>query len=136
MKEFMANLSNTAIRQRPQTHNTMKKIAFCLLFAVAFACSAFAQDVPKDTCLLKGRVCIVDNFEDLKVRIVSANGDVVVDVMSATNKDSKCGEIELVNYVPDIKIRLVEHLEDITISFICESSREKFMEFVEQHKKR
>ena len=114
----------------------MKKIAFYLLFAVAFAGSAFAQQSAQDTCLLRGRVSIVDNFEDLKVRIVSTNGDVVVDVMSATNKDSKCGEIELVNYVPDIKIRLVEHLEDITISFICESSRNKFMEFVEQSKKR
>ena len=36
----------------------MKKMAFCLLFAVAFA-----QDVPKDSCILKGRVSIVDNFD-------------------------------------------------------------------------
>ena len=114
----------------------MKKIAFCLLFAVAFAASAFAQDVPKDTCLLKGRVCIVDNFEDLRVKIVSTNGDVEVEVTIYTNKDSKCGEIELVNYVPDIKSRLVENFEDITISFSDSSSRNKFMEFVEQHKKR
>ena len=114
----------------------MKKIAFCLLFAVAFAGSAFAQDVPKDTCLLKGRVSIVDYFEDLKVRIVSANGDVRVDVVIYTNKDSKCGEIELVENFPDVKIRLVENFEDITIYFRDESSRKEFMKFVEQHKKR
>ena len=114
----------------------MKKIAFYILFAVAFAASAFAQDVPKDTCLLKGRVCIVDNFEDLRVKIVSTNGDVEVEVTIYTNKDSKCGEIELVNNVPDVKIKLVENFEDITISFSDSSSRNKFMEFVEQHKKR
>ena len=113
----------------------MKKIAFYLLFAVAFAGSAFAQQAAQDTCLLKGRVKIVDYFEDLKVRIVSTNGDVVVDVVTYTNKDSKCGEIELVNNVPDIKIRLVENFEDITISFRDESSRKEFMKFFERHEK-
>ncbi|MBO7540265.1 MAG: hypothetical protein J6T33_01245 [Bacteroidales bacterium] len=115
----------------------MKKIAFCLLFAVAFAGSAFAQDVPKDTCLLKGRVCIVDNFEDLKVRIVNAFGDVRVDVVTTVGDDSECGQIELVNSFPYLRVKVVESLtEDITISFRDESSRKKFMEFVEQSKKR
>ena len=114
----------------------MKKIAFCLLFAVAFAGSAFAQDVPKDTCLLKGRVCIVDNFEDLKVRISSSFADVNVYVTVTANENSDCGYIDLVENFPDVRIRIVENFEDIKIWFSDESSRIKFMEFVEQHKKR
>lgn len=115
----------------------MKRIAFYLLFAVAFAGSAFAQQSTQDTCLLKGRVCIVEDFEDLRVRVVNAFGDVRVDVVTTVWDDSECGQIELVNSFPYLRVKVVESLtEDITISFRDESSREKFMKYVVQSKKR
>ena len=113
----------------------MKKKAFCLLFAVAFACSAFAQDVPKDTCLLKGRVCIVDNFEDLRVEIVNSFEDVELDVMESVWSQPKCGQIELVENFPDVSIRIVESFPDVRISFRDTESRERFMKFLKEHKK-
>lgn len=90
------------------------------------SCSVVSFD--NDDCPLKGRVKIVDNFEDLKVEIVDCCfEDIAIDVVDTYWEDSGCGKIELVENFEDIKIRVVKDFADIKIRFRNKESKERFM---------
>ena len=89
------------------------------------SCSVVSYD---DDCPRKGRVKIVDNFEDLKVEIVDCCfEDIAIDVVDTYWEDSGCGKIELVENFEDIKIRVVKDFADIKIRFRNKESKERFM---------
>lgn len=83
---------------------------------------------PDNDCPLKGKVRIVNNFEDLKVEIVDCCfEDIAIDVVDTYWEDSGCGKIELVENFEDIKIRVVKDFADIKIRFRNKESKERFM---------
>lgn len=103
----------------------MNKIAFYLLFAVAFAGSAFAQQAIQDTCLLKGRVKIVEDYPDFTVKIVEDYPDLEVEVVEFY-VGNECGRIQFVTEYPKVTIKIVNDYPDITIRFKDSKSRELF----------
>ena len=96
------------------------------------SCSFISSD---GDCPLKGKVRIVDNFEDLKVEIVDNFEDVVVDVIGSYWEDADCGAIELVDHFEDIKIKVVKNFADIKIRFRNKESKERFIKAIEKSKK-
>ena len=64
----------------------------------------------------KGKVQIVEHFEDYKVRMVDHFEDMRVSYVRRT--PVRIGEWEIVDHDADFKIRLVEHGEDFTIRLV------------------
>ena len=111
----------------------MKKIAFCLLFAVAFAASAFAQQsaTVKDSCLLKGKVELVTIGADVKVEVVTLGADIHVEFVTAGS--SWCGKAELVDLGADIKVEIVDLGADFKIEIVdWDGSKERFFKEYER----
>ena len=111
----------------------MKKIAFCLLFAVAFAGSAFAQQsaTVKDSCLLKGRVELVTIGADVKVEVVNIGADIHVEFVTAGS--NWCGKVELVNAGADVKVEIVDAGADFKIEIVdWRDSKELFLKEYER----
>ena len=111
----------------------MKKIAFYLLFAVAFAGSAFAQQAAtvKDSCLLKGKVELVTIGADVKVEVVTLGADILVEFVTAGS--SWCGKAELVDLGADIKVEIVDLGADFKIEIMdWDGSKERFLKEYER----
>lgn len=107
-------------------------IAF--FFALTFSFFAFAENdscsvvsFDNDDCPLKGRVKIVDNFEDLKVEIVDNFENFVVEVVDNYWEEHDCGTIELVENFENIKIKVVKNFADVKIRFRNKESKERFI---------
>ena len=110
----------------------MKKIAFCLLFAVAFAGSAFAQQAAsvKDSCLLKGEVELVTIGPDVEIEVRTFGAD--LDTKIVTFGANDCGEVKLVSYGAKTRVRIVEYGSDFTIRLVDDESKELFFKEYER----
>ena len=62
---------------------------------------------------LKGKVKIVDNFEDIKVKFVSNFADIHVKFVSSSANE--CGEWQEVSSFEDFKIKIVNSFEDLKV---------------------
>lgn len=96
----------------------MKYLIF--IFVFGFVISASAQSPIKEDCTyngikLWGKVKIVENFEDFKVRIDDNFYDLAVE---KTNFATSCGCWEIVDSFEDFTIRIVDSFEDFTIKFV------------------
>lgn len=78
--------------------------------------------VNKFTCTyqgkpLYGRVKFVESLQDIKVKVVvTTSPDLRVKMV--TNPTTRCGEWEIVEFLPDLKVQFVETLPDIEIKFV------------------
>ncbi|MGP1514457.1 MAG: hypothetical protein ACTTJH_00670 [Bacteroidales bacterium] len=89
--------------------------------------------VVSDDCLLKGKVKIVDSYEDIKVKIVEDYPDLEVTVVDGY-VGNECGRIMLVKDYEDIKVKIVDSYADITIRFKDKRSKELFFKQLKQPK--
>lgn len=85
---------------------------------------AFAGDKIGSDCTLKGKklsgkIRFVENFEDFKIRVVSANEDLRVEVVTYPTKD--CGKWEYVQFFENFKVKIVNANEDFTIRYVIVS---------------
>ena len=110
----------------------MKKIAFCLLFAVAFAASAFAQQAAtvKDSCLLQGDIELVTVGADVEIEVRTYGAD--LDVEAVTVGPNWCGKIRFVDVGAKTRDRIVNLGADFTIRFVDKESEEMFFKEYER----
>lgn len=96
---------------------------FCAIALQATVITAFSYNnlVNKFTCTyggkpLYGKVKFVESLQDIKVKVVTTSPDLRVKIV----KDSprRCGEWEIVDFLPDLKVQFVETLTDIEIQFV------------------
>lgn len=69
---------------------------------------------------LYGKVQIVENFPDVEVKVVSANADLMVKQVQIF--PSRCGEWQIVNALPDLRVKFVENSPDFTVQFVYNNS--------------
>lgn len=65
---------------------------------------------------LKGRVQLVESFEDLRVQIVDSFSD--LDVRIVDSSPVRCGEVQLVTSFGDVKVRLVDSFPDLRVRIV------------------
>lgn len=65
---------------------------------------------------LYGRVRFVESLQDIKVKVVTTSPDLRVKMV--TSSTNRCGEWEIVDFLPDLKVQFVETLPDIEIQFV------------------
>ena len=103
----------------------LKFAVFCgiLLLTLSVVMPVFSASnvVNRFTCSyqgkpLYGRVKFVESFQDIKVKVVTTSPDLRVKMV--TNPTSRCGEWEIVEFLPSLKVQFVETLSDIEIQFV------------------
>ena len=65
---------------------------------------------------LYGKVQIVENFPDVKVKVVAANANLLVKQVEIF--PSRCGEWQVVDAFPDLRVKFVENSPDFTVQFV------------------
>ena len=75
----------------------------------------------KDACTfngfpLYGNIQIVDSFPDIKVKVVDSFAELHVEIV--TSFPDKCGQWQMVNTFPDVKIQYVDSFPDVKIKFV------------------
>lgn len=63
-----------------------------------------------------GKIKIVDNFPDYKVKIVTVAADLHVKEVNSFPDSS--GKWKIVDHFPDFKIQIVTHFSDFTIKYV------------------
>lgn len=94
---------------------------YILLFALCMVLPLRAADdcvFVKDgrSFPLKGRVQLVESFEDLRVQIVDSFSD--LDVRIVDSSPVRCGEVQLVTSFADVKVRLVDSFPDLRVRIV------------------
>ncbi|MGB3691569.1 MAG: hypothetical protein WA865_08520 [Spirulinaceae cyanobacterium] len=69
---------------------------------------------------LYGKVQIVENFPDVKVKVVAADADLMVKQVQIF--PSRCGEWQIVDAFADLRVKFVESSPDFTVQFVYNSS--------------
>ena len=80
-----------------------------------------SKDCQCEGKMLKGRVKIVENGGDFRVRVCSGFADLKVKTVSYT--PTQCGEWQIVDYSPDFTVKIVGTNDafDFTIEFVSNS---------------
>jgi len=65
---------------------------------------------------LYGKVQVVQNFPDIKVKIDNTWADIKVKMVD--NFPDSCGEWQMVEHFPDFKVQFVDTFEDIKIKYV------------------
>jgi hypothetical protein len=115
----------------------MKKIFFkltivaaSLLLLLLFSGWEAAADsnINKSDCTyqgkkLYGKVQFVEELPDIKVKVVTVTSrpDLRVKLVPGTTPPVRCGEWQVVDLFPDLKVQFVESLQDIVIQFVASS---------------
>lgn len=86
------------------------KFYLILILSLFFSFSAYAKSPISKDCTFKdiklyGKIKIVENFPDLKVKVVN-------------HFPKDCGKWQFVENFPDFKIKFVDHFPDIKIKFV------------------
>ena len=100
----------------------MKSLMVSLFILLTVVFSSDRPVLHKEDCkcgdiFLAGRVEIVDNNPDFRVRIVDFNEDLIVIVREYGAFFQQCGEWRFVDNNPDFKIEFVDHDPDFKIRF-------------------
>lgn len=103
----------------------------CIAFGIeadslASYSSFIVSNPKKDPCMIKGRVKIVDSFEDISVKIVDSFEDLEVTVCEDF-LGNECGRIMVVDDFVDVYIKIVDSFPDVTIKFKDEKSKDIFI---------
>ena len=98
----------------------MKSLIISFLLVICFSFQSTSPITPDCKCkdiLLKGKVRIVNAFEDFKVRIVPAFEDIRVDTNGLGQRG--CGDWVFVTANEDFTIRFVDSFEDFKIRYVA-----------------
>lgn len=102
-----------------QKGGTMSKILLFLIVSL-FSTIAFANPISSDCTFegiaLKGKVKVVESFEDIRVQIVTSFPDIKVKMVESFA--DKCGIWKMVDSFPDFKIKFVTSFPDIKIKLV------------------
>lgn len=99
----------------------MKTLLFSLFVPVVFLFSGSTKPIDKEHCScenipLYGKVRVVKNFGDFKIRETTIGEDLRVQVV--TIGPSKCGQWEFVTFGEDFTVEYVTIGEDFTVRFV------------------
>lgn len=98
----------------------MKRIWIFFLVLAATLPNLSAKAVGSD-CTFKGKklygkIKIVSSWPDVKVKVVSSFPD--LKVKTVTSFADSCGEWQMVESFPDLKVQFVDSFPDVTIQYV------------------
>jgi hypothetical protein len=102
------------------------KIVICIVIILAIATSAglaFSNPFSKFDCTYEGKklygtVKFVEDLADIRVRVVTSLPD--LRVQPVVNFPNKCGQWQLVEGSPHLKVQVVDSLANLKIRFVEE----------------
>lgn len=98
-----------------------KVLACALTLGLVLSSTASAERIRKSDCKIKGfamygKIQFVDKMPDVKVKLVQGLPDLKVKLVSRFPE--KCGEWQIVDKFPDVRVQLVDRFPDVTIQYV------------------
>jgi hypothetical protein len=93
----------------------MRPLLFILLLSLE---PLLTNDCTYNGHKLYGRVEYVQHFEDIRVKVVKDFAD--LDVKIVNRPATQCGEWQMVDKDPDLRVKIVQNGEDIRIKYVSD----------------